>query len=144
MEIKHKCLPYSISDNKEDLDREQIYRWLATTYWAQKRPRETVFASLQQSLCFGLYGESGQAGFARVVTDYATFSWVCDVFIAPAHRGKGLGKWLMETVVNHPAICRTNMTLVTRDAHGLYEQYGFVRMEMMRRMANEQTKSPAG
>ncbi|MDF2679765.1 MAG: family N-acetyltransferase [Brevibacillus sp.] len=143
MNFKKEELPYSISDMKDLLDREQIFQWLSTSYWASERPKELVFASLEHSLCFGVYGEAGQVGFARVVTDYTTFSWVCDVFIDPAHRGKGLSKWLMEVIVLHPAIAHTNMSLATRDAHGLYEQYGFERREMLRRMANEQSRSPA-
>ncbi|MGZ0050579.1 GNAT family N-acetyltransferase [Brevibacillus gelatini] len=135
MEWKHGEWPYTISDDKALLDEDKICAWLATTYWASERPCEIVRKSIQQSLCFGLHHESGQVGFARVVTDYATFSWVCDVFVDPAHRGKGLGKWLMEIVIQHPAIRHTNMALATRDAHGLYEQYGFVRREMMRRQA---------
>lgn len=138
MKWNHPALPYFISDDKDVLDKEQIFQWLSTTYWASERPKEMIFASFEHSLCFGLYGEKGQVGFVRVVSDYATFSWICDVFVDPAHRGKGLSKWLMETVVSYPAISRTNMTLATRDAHGLYEKYGFVRREMMRRMANEQ------
>ncbi|WNC13750.1 GNAT family N-acetyltransferase [Brevibacillus brevis] len=137
MKVNHELLPYSISDIKELLDREQIFQWLSGSYWASDRPKEVVFASMEHSLCFGIYGEAGQVGFARVVTDYATFSWICDVFIDPAHRGNGLGKWLMDTLVHHPAIAHTNMSLATRDAHGLYEQYGFTRRETMRRMANE-------
>lgn len=135
MEWKHPESPYTISDDPKLLDEEQIFAWLSTTYWAGERPREMIVKAISQSLCFGVYHESGQAGFVRVVTDYATFAWVCDVFIDPAHRGKGLGKWLMEVMVQHPAIRHTNMTLATRDAHGLYEKYGFVRKEMMRRMA---------
>ncbi|KQL45962.1 GCN5 family acetyltransferase [Brevibacillus choshinensis] len=142
MIFKNEELPYSINDMKDLLDKEQIFQWLSTSYWASERPKELIFASFEHSICFGVYGETGQVGFARVVTDYTTFSWVCDVFIDPAHRGKGLSKWLMEVIVQHPAIAHTNMLLATRDAHGLYEQYGFVRREAMRRMANEQAKTP--
>jgi GNAT superfamily N-acetyltransferase len=140
MEWKHESMPYWISDDKQQLDREKICEWLSTTYWAAERPKEMIIKGIENSLCFGLYGESGQAGFVRIVSDYATFSWVCDVFVDPAHRGRGLSKWLMEVMVNHPAIRHTNMTLGTRDAHGLYEQYGFERMELMRRMAGQLEK----
>ncbi|WP_312115607.1 GNAT family N-acetyltransferase [Brevibacillus reuszeri] len=135
MEWKHGSLPYFISDDKQLLEKEQICQWLQTTYWAAERSTEMIVKGIENSLCFGLYAESGQAGFVRVVSDYATFSWVCDVYIDPAHRGVGLGKWMMEVVVTHPAIRQTSMTLATRDAHGLYEQYGFIRREMMRRIA---------
>lgn len=137
MEARHATLPYHISDDKQLLDYDRIYSWLETTYWAHDRSKETVVKGIENSLNFGLYTEEGQAGFVRVVTDYATISWVCDVFIDPAHRGNGLGKWLMEVIVEHPAIRHTSMILGTRDAHGLYEQYGFTRREMMRRQPNE-------
>ncbi|MGG1664023.1 GNAT family N-acetyltransferase [Brevibacillus sp. NRS-1366] len=136
MEWKHEELPYLISDDKQLLDKEQICGWLQTTYWASERSKEMIVKGIENSLCFGLYGENRLAGFVRVVSDYATFSWVCDVYIDPAHRGLGLGKWLMEVMVEHPQIRHTNMTLATRDAHGLYEQYGFERREMMRRMVD--------
>jgi len=133
MEARHATLPYKISDEKALLDIERISDWLATTYWASERSKEMIIKSIENSLCFGLYGEDGQAGFVRVVSDYATISWVCDVFVAPEHRGKGLSKWLMEVMVEHPDIRHTSMILATRDAHGLYEQYGFTRRDMMRR-----------
>ncbi|MFS0916637.1 GNAT family N-acetyltransferase [Brevibacillus sp. 179-C 1.1 NHS] len=133
MEVKHETLPYQISDEKDLLDKERIYSWLSTTYWASERSKEIIMNSIENSLCFGLYHEGGQAGFVRVVSDYATISWVCDVFVDPTHRGRGLSKWLMEVMVEHPAIRHTSMILATRDAHGLYEQYGFTRREMMRR-----------
>ncbi|WP_409175357.1 GNAT family N-acetyltransferase [Brevibacillus fortis] len=137
MEARHATMPYKISDEKALLDIERISDWLSTTYWAQERSREMIIKSIKNSLCFGLYGEDGQAGFVRVVSDYATISWVCDVFVDPEHRGKGLSKWLMEVMVEHPDIRHTSMILATRDAHGLYEQYGFTRREMMRRFIIE-------
>ncbi|MGK5506538.1 GNAT family N-acetyltransferase [Brevibacillus formosus] len=133
MEARHATLPYKISDEKQLLDRERIIGWLSTTYWASERSKEIIMKSIENSLCFGLYNEDGQAGFVRVVSDYATISWVCDVFVDPKHRGVGLSKWLMEVIVEHPAIRHTNMILATRDAHGLYEQYGFTRRESMHR-----------
>ncbi|RAT97386.1 GNAT family N-acetyltransferase [Brevibacillus sp. Leaf182] len=133
MEARHATLPYKISDEKALLDIEPISDWLSTTYWASERTKEMIIKSIENSLCFGLYSEDGQAGFVRVVSDYATISWVCDVFVDPGHRGKGLSKWLMEVMVEHPDIRHTSMILATRDAHGLYEQYGFTRREMMRR-----------
>lgn len=137
MEARHATLPYKISVEKALLDIECISNWLSTTYWASARSKEMIIKSIENSLCFGLYGEDGQAGFVRVVSDYATISWVCDVFVAPEHRGKGLSKWLMEVMVEHPDIRHTSMILATRDAHGLYEQYGFTRREMMLRSAIE-------
>lgn len=134
MEWKHPSLPYRISDNQDALDVNAIYDLLKSSYWAADCSREIIETGIKNSLGFGLYTETGQqVGFMRVVTDYATFSWVCDVIIHPDHRGKGLGKWLMQFLVEHPAISHTKMLLGTRDAHGLYEQYGFKRLEMMRR-----------
>ncbi|EJL20332.1 MULTISPECIES: GNAT family N-acetyltransferase [Brevibacillus] len=137
MEARHATLPYKMSDEKALLDVERISAWLSTTYWASERSKEMIIKSIENSLCFGLYSEDGQAGFVRVVSDYATISWVCDVFVDPKHRGKGLSKWLMEAMVEHPDIRHTSMILATRDAHGLYEQYGFTRREMMRRLIIE-------
>jgi GNAT superfamily N-acetyltransferase len=99
---------------------------LAAAYWAQGRSRTVIERSLSTSLTFGLYYEGSQVGLARVVTDYATFGWLCDVFILPDHRGNGQGKWLIETVVSHPELRHLRrLLLATRDAHGLYAQYGF-------------------
>jgi GNAT superfamily N-acetyltransferase len=134
MQLKHESLPYLISDSSDLLEPDAIHAMLQTSYWAAERTRETVERSIEGSLCLGIYDETGQVGFLRAVTDKATISWICDVIVHPGHRGAGLGKWLMEIAVNHPDIARTQMILGTRDAHGLYEQYGFARSEMMRRI----------
>lgn len=127
---------YRISDNQAELQPDAIIAWLRGSYWASERSEEAMKASWGESLCFGVYGEDGrQAGFMRVVTDGATFSWLCDVIVDPDHRGAGLGKWMMEVLVSHPRIRTTNLCLRTRDAHGLYEKYGFVRQEVMFRRA---------
>jgi RimJ/RimL family protein N-acetyltransferase/GNAT superfamily N-acetyltransferase len=117
---------YQISTDPARLDLEFIHEYLTnTSYWAQGRPLATVQKSLAHSLCFGVYRDDRQVGLARVVTDYATFAWVCDVFIAEAHRGCGLGKWLIERVVTHPDLRGLRqLLLVTRDAHELYRRYG--------------------
>ncbi|MBU7315745.1 GNAT family N-acetyltransferase [Paenibacillus oleatilyticus] len=133
MEWKHNTLPYRINDCREELQPDVIYALLQTSYWAAHRSKETVLRSFENSLCFGLYYGEAQVGFMRVVTDYATFAWVCDVIVHPDHRGQGLGKSLMQFLVEHPAVQGTRMVLGTRDAHGLYEQYGFERQELMRR-----------
>jgi GNAT superfamily N-acetyltransferase len=127
---------YFISTDDDLLDLGFICRALAGSYWAQKRPRSVIRASLQKSLCFGVYevAKQKQVGLARVVTDGATFSWLCDVIIDEKHRKKGLGKFLMAAVMADPRIRHTMFLLGTRDAHGLYEKYGFARLEMMRRM----------
>ena len=94
------------------------------SYWAQGRSFEAVQKSVEHSLCFGVYAGRQQVGFARVVTDYATFAWLCDVFILESHRGKGLGKRLIECVVAHPELQSVRFMLATRDAHELYRRYG--------------------
>jgi GNAT superfamily N-acetyltransferase len=126
---------YFISTAEDLLDLDFICRALSGSYWAQERPRSVIEASLRKSLCFGVYDASSQrqVGFARVVTDGATFSWLCDVVIDEKHRKKGLGKFLMAAVMADPRIRDTMFLLGTRDAHGLYEKYGFARLEMMRR-----------
>ena len=119
---------YVISTDASMLDLDAVHGFLQHSYWAAQRPLETVKRSVEGSLNFGLYQvkDRRQVGFARVVTDFATFAWLCDVFIDEAHRGQGLGVWLMETVVEHPELrCMRLWVLGTRDAHGLYEKIGF-------------------
>lgn len=117
---------YTISTDKNCLDIAMIHRWLSeSSYWAQGRSLETVQISIQNSLCFGVYDSKQQVGLARVVTDYATFAWLCDVFIIESHRGHSLGKWLIKTVVAHPDLQEVRrFLLATRDAHELYRRYG--------------------
>ena len=117
---------YSISTDPGKLDAGFIQGFLAnSSYWAQNRSLAVTQKALANSLCFGVYSDTEQVGLARVVTDYATFAWVCDVFIAEAHRGHGLGKWLIECVVTHPDLRGLKqILLVTRDAHELYRRYG--------------------
>lgn len=117
---------YTISTDRRRLDVGYIQRWLSEqSYWAQGRGRKTVEKSIANSLCFGLYRGEQQIGFARVVTDYITFAWLCDVFVDEAQRGSALGKWLVETVVSHPDLATIRrIMLATRDAHDLYRKYG--------------------
>jgi GNAT superfamily N-acetyltransferase len=126
---------YFISTDPSLLDHDFIVRSLNSTYWASDRPREVIERSLSVSLCFGAYAKATnqQVGFARVVTDRSTFAWICDVFVAPDHRSLGLGKRLVAEIVGHPDLATASMCLGTKDAHGLYEPFGFVRLEMMRR-----------
>ncbi|GAB2693769.1 GNAT family N-acetyltransferase [Paenibacillus thermoaerophilus] len=129
-----ETVEYRISDNKDELDLEAICRLLAGSYWAASRPRERIVASIRNSLCFGAYAPDGrQVGFLRVVTDKATFGWVCDVIVDPEHRGRGIGKRLLAAMLDHPELQGVYLTLGTRDAHGLYEQFGFTRRELMER-----------
>jgi len=119
--------PYSITTDRSRFDYERIYDFLSRqSYWAQGIPMEVMKRSIENSLSFGLFHEAEQIGFARVVTDYATFAWLADVFIDEAFRGQGLGKWLMETVHGHPGLQGFRRWILgTRDAHGLYEQFGY-------------------
>jgi GNAT superfamily N-acetyltransferase len=117
---------YTISTDQSRIDIQTIHEYLSQqSYWAVGRPLDTVQHSIKHSLCFGVYQGTKQAGFARVVTDYATFAWLCDVFILENHRGQGLAKWLIETIVQHPDLSGLKLFLLaTSDAHGLYKQYG--------------------
>ena len=126
---------FLISTDPARLDLDYICRSLHATYWAHHRPPEVIRTSIRNSLCFGVYQKAtkAQIGFARVVTDHVTFSWVCDVMIDERYRGRGLGKWLMACVVSHPDVKNTSSHLGTRDAHGLYEKFGYRRAKEMRR-----------
>src|SRR5512141_2219829 len=115
-----------ISTDPALLHLDTICGFLARSYWAPARPRERVEASLRNSLVFGVYDSKPQVGLARIVTDYVTFAWLCDVFVDEEYRGKGIGKWLMETILAHPDLHGLKrILLVTADAHGLYSQFGF-------------------
>ena len=118
---------FTISTDPQRLNLEVIQEYLVTdSYWAQGRSFETVERSISNSLNFGLYKGDEQIGFARVVTDRATFAWLGDVFILPDYRGKGLSKWLMTVIVSHPELQELKRwILATRDAHELYRRFGF-------------------
>ncbi len=118
---------YWISDDKTRLDSEAVCAFLAQSYWANQRSRECIERSIANSLCYGVYYREKQIGFARVVTDGATIFWLGDVFIDPQYRGQHLGKHLVQFIVESPALQGLTGVLATNDAHGLYEQYGFVR-----------------
>ena len=118
---------YLFSDRKKLLQGEQIHALLQTTYWAKNRTIETTLKSIDHSLCFGIYRNGIQVGFARCVTDHATVYWLCDVVIAQEHRGQGLGKELIQWITGHDALKSLYGILSTRDAHGLYEKFGFER-----------------
>jgi GNAT superfamily N-acetyltransferase len=117
---------YSISTNPARLDVTAIHGYLTRSYWCPGIAREVVERSVRNSLCFGLYHNNAQVGLARVITDRATYAYLCDVYILEEHRGHGLGKWLMQTVLSHPSLQGLRrFMLATRDAHGLYQQFGF-------------------
>jgi GNAT superfamily N-acetyltransferase len=132
---------FTISTERAHLDAAVIWRYLHDeSYWAAGIPRELVDLCLERSLNFGLFdGEAGnggiQIGFSRVVTDGATFAWLCDVFVLPAYRGRGLATWLIETVAGHPELqVQRSFVLATRDAHGLYAKFGWQPVEAGRFM----------
>jgi GNAT superfamily N-acetyltransferase len=117
---------FTISTDHSRLDVDAICNFLMRAYWAKGRPRERTERALANSLVFGVYDEEKQIGLARVVTDYAVFAYLCDVFIHEEYRAIGLGKWLMETVHSHPDLQGLRRwTLATRDAHGLYKHFGW-------------------
>jgi GNAT superfamily N-acetyltransferase len=132
MAIETQIGNYMISTDKSKLDLEAIHGYLTDSYWAKGIPKEMVAKSITHSLCFGVYKDMGdykpreQVGFCRVITDYATFMYLADVFILEGHRGKKLSVAMMEAVVSHPDLqgIRT-WTLLTRDAHGLYRKFNF-------------------
>ena len=127
---------YTISNDPARLDVDAIHAYLTTSYWAKGIPRATVARSLQHSTGYGLYAPDGtQVGFTRVITDWTTFAYFCDVYVLDAHRGRGLGVWLMEIALAQPELQRIRrLSLTTRDAHGLYEKFGFERTEFGRFM----------
>jgi GNAT superfamily N-acetyltransferase len=117
---------FVISTDRERLILDVIHGFLTNCYWAKGIPREVVARSIEHSLCFGIYEGGTQIGFARVVSDFATVAYLGDVFVLESHRGRGLSKWLMECVMQHPALQNLRRwILLTRDAHGLYSQFGF-------------------
>jgi GNAT superfamily N-acetyltransferase len=118
---------YTVSDDPAKLDPVAIHAFLTRSYWASHIPLDVVERSLAHSLCFGLYDPAGaQVGCARVVTDRATFAYLCDVYVLEAHRGRGLSKFLMRCVLAHPDLQGLRrFMLATADAHGLYRQFGF-------------------
>ena len=118
---------FLISTDASLLNVDMIHEYLSKeSYWAANIPRDLVERSIQHSLCFGIYFQQQQIGFARLVTDRATFAYLADVFVLDAYRGKGLSKWLMECIHAHPDLQGLRRwVLGTRDAHGLYEQFGW-------------------
>jgi GNAT superfamily N-acetyltransferase len=117
---------YTISTDPARLDLEAIHAYLARSYWSPGIPRAIVERGVENSLCFGLFHGREQAGFARVITDGASFAYLCDVYVLEEHRGRALGRWLVEVVLGHPSLHGLRrFVLVTRDAHRLYERYGF-------------------
>ena len=117
---------FLFSTDRSKLDVDMIHQFLTRSYWAEGIPRETVVRSIENSLCFGVYADGTQVGFARVISDFATFAYLANVFILEPYRERGLGKELMATIIAHPELQGLRRwSLGTRDAHGLYAQFGF-------------------
>jgi len=126
---------YFITDVSSDVNIKFVEELLSKTYWAKKRPLEVIKQSIEHSICFSLYKQDQQIGFARMVTDYSTFGYLADAIIAEEHRGLGLGKWFVSTIINDKRWGNILLILATKDAHGLYEKYGFKNNEkLMMRM----------
>lgn len=115
-----------VTTDRARLDLDVIHGFLTASYWARGIPRETVARSMEHSLCFGAFDGDRQVGFARVISDRATYAYVCDVFALESDRKRGIGKSLMAAIMAHPELQGLRRwTLATRDAHGLYRQFGF-------------------
>ena len=139
------AVSYEISTERGRLDVDRIHRFLSTeAYWSPGVPRDVVERSIENSLCFGVYAEDGeQVGFARAVTDRATYAWIADLYVESGHRGNGLGKRLVTAILEHPDLQGLRrFMLATADAHGLYRQSGFTELEGVERfMALEVSRS---
>jgi GNAT superfamily N-acetyltransferase len=139
---------FTVTSDRAKLDLAVIAEFLASSYWAKGIPAATVEKSLESSLCFALLDGERQIGFARVISDRATIAYLGDVFVLPEYRGKGLGKWLIECVVSHPELQGLRRwILATRDAHGLYEKFGFTplkRPEIFMELHNPNVYGPRG
>ena len=121
---------YLMTTDKARMNLEMIHDFLKTSYWAEGIPVQAVRRSVENSLAFGVFRDDEQVGFARVVTDCATFAYLADVFVLERHRGRGWGKWMMEVVFSHPELQGLRRwMLATRDAHELYREYGFAELE---------------
>lgn len=130
MSLEWKRDDDEISTDPARLDVALVHEFLSESYWAKGIPLETVRRSIEHSIAFGVYHGSEQVGFARVVTDRATFAYLADVFVLETHRGRGLAKWLMEAIVAHPELQNLRRwVLLTRDAHELYRKFGFAELK---------------
>jgi N-acetylglutamate synthase-like GNAT family acetyltransferase len=138
--VEHRRGEFLVSTDPARLNLDVIHGFLTTGYWAKGIPREIVARSIDHALCFGVYdGGGAQVGFARVISDFATVAYIGDVFVLDTHRGRGLGKWLMECITNHPALQGLRRwILTTRDAHGLYSQFGFTPVKYPERFMERQ------
>jgi GNAT superfamily N-acetyltransferase len=123
---EHEQGDFSISTDPARIDLDAVHAFLSSSYWAEHIPRELVGRSIENSLCFGIYKGQEQVGFARVISDFATYAYIADVYVLEAYRGRDLSKWLMTCIVEHPSLQGLRRwSLATRDAHGLYAKFGF-------------------
>ncbi|MFT5520096.1 MAG: ribosomal protein S18 acetylase RimI-like enzyme [Enterobacterales bacterium] len=120
---------YRVTTNQSEMDVEAIHQYLTNSYWSPGLPLETLRKALQNSFCFAALKGNEQIGFARLITDYTTFAYLADVYILEAHQGKGLSKMLLDEIFKHPKLDGLRrIMLATRDAHGLYEKFGFSKL----------------
>ena len=134
MHLHWRRAEFEISTDPARIDLAVVHAFLTSSYWAAGIPLETVERSIRNSLCFGIYTGNRQVGFARVITDRATFAYLGDVFVLPEYRGQGLAKWMMECIVAHPELQGLRRwSLLTRDAHELYSQFGFTELKSPQR-----------
>ena len=125
---------FELTTDPARIDLKAVHQFLTNSYWAAGIPLATVERSIENSLCFGIYKGNHQVGFARVITDRATFAYLGDVFVLPEYRGQGLSKWMMECIMAHPDLQGLRRwCLLTRDAHGLYRQFGFTELKSRER-----------
>jgi len=126
---------FSVSSDPKRLQFDRILEFIRRSYWANDRPPGITRRAIENSLCFGVYEAENQVGFARVVSDYSTYAWLCDVFIDENYRGRGLGKWLVSCIMSHPELQGLRRwALATRDAHDLYRRFGFERIKNPERL----------
>ena len=130
MEIKNEY--FLITDDKNKIDYNFVINSLQNTYWAENRDEDTIIKSINNSIFISLFKEDKQIGFTRIVTDESLFAWIADVYINKEYRGKGLGKWLTKTTIEHPSIKKVSLQLLkTKDAHEFYKELGFEKDECM-------------
>ena len=122
---------FKLYDEKDVVDIQQTHTLLRQTYWAENRPRQKLILAMEHSTCFSLFREDELVGFVRVISDFASTSWVSDMIITETYQGQGLGYWMMECVMSHPRLAHTQFMLQTKDAHAFYEKLGFAQRESL-------------
>ena len=143
MRPEHRDGTISVTADPDRLDLDAVHGFLAESYWAAGIPREVVERSVRHSICFAAFDGARQVGFARVISDRATYAYVADVFVLESHRGRGIGKRLMACITSHPDLQDLRLwTLFTRDAHGLYRQYGFAEARYADRLMERRAERP--